>query len=306
MKNKYFAYIFALSLLVGGLIQNASAQQGEIGFSNGIRVAIKTEQKDKNADVANIYTSTATDKNIIHRVMIDRKSKIYFGYDLEVFPLEDNKQFEILIKPLSVKDVSSVVSRIGNSNDLTLRSLPKYPEKLTIQDGDTIVLDILENPQTKEKVSDFIRVTRSKQKSFTYSSNNEKPKDFTINDVQLSLTGFETYVNDEKVKFSGGGMSGSIIWTFFPNKGRFILSAVEQSSPNFQKIGLIDDKTITFNYEGVNYKFVSNNPVLGSGGKWNLWVMFDQNYKPTNTKSSSESTFTFGAANKVEYLFDNK
>jgi hypothetical protein len=307
MKNKCFVYISAI-VLFSGLIQTVDAQQGEIGFANGITVAIKVEKNGGNQNLSNIFSSSGTNENIVHRVMIDKKNKMYVGYDLEITPTPDVKQFDVLIKPLSLnKDMSEAINKLGDSNNLSLRAIPKYPNKITVQDGDTIALDVLENPQTKEKISDLIKVTRDKQKAGNYfpADNEKRLRAFTINDVQMSLVGFEAYVNDEKVKFGGGGMSGSIIWIYFPNKGRFILSPTAQSNAGFQKIGVIDGKTITFSHEGANYRFVSNNPVLGAGGKWNLWVMFDPDYKPASDLSP-ETPFSFGAANKVEYLFDNR
>lgn len=307
MKNKYFAYLLA-TIMFGVLAQTVSAQQAIMGFDNGINVIIKVEKTGENQNLSNIFSSSGTDENIVHRVMIDRKNKLYVGYDLEILPTSDTKQFNVLIKPLTVnEDITKTINKFGESNNLFLRSIPKYPGMITVQDGDTISLDVLENLQTKEKISDSIRVTRDKQKLGNYISdgNNIKGKAFTINDVQMSLLGFEAYINDEKVKSSGGGMIGSVIWIYFPDKGRFILSPIEQPTAGFQKIGLINDKTITFNYAGVDYKLISNKPVLGSGGKWNLWVMFDENYKPSKILSSGTS-ISFGAADKAEYLFDNK
>jgi hypothetical protein len=306
MKNKCLVYTFAI-ILLSGLFQTAHAQQGQIWFDSGISVLIKVEKNGSEQNLSNIFSSSGTNENIVHRVVIDKKNKLYVGYDLEITPTAEISQFDVLIKPLSLnKDMSDTINKLGDSSNLSLRSIPKYPGKITVQDGDTISLDVLENPQTGEKISDLIKITWGKQKFDTYFPNKESPRDFTINDVQLSLNGFEAYVNEEKVKFSGGGMSGSVIWIYFPNKGRFILSAIEQNNSGFQKIGIADDKTITFKYEGENYKFVSNNPVLAGGGKWNLWVMFDKNYKPFQSKNCAESSFTFGAANKVELLFDNK
>ena len=312
MKNKYFVYMLA-AVLLGVLAQTVSAQQGEIGFANGINVIFQVEKTGENQTLSNMFSSSGTDENIVHRVMIDRKNKLYVGYDLEILPTSDTKQFNVSIKPLTVnEDMAKTINKLGDSNNLFLRSIPKYPGMITVRDGDTIALDVLENLQTKEKISDLIKITRTKQKSGNYISDDNKItagankiKNFTIDDVQMSLLGFDVYVNDEKVKFGGGGMFGSVLWIYFPNKGRFIFSPIEQSTTGFQKIGVIDDKTISFDYAGVNYKFVSNKPILGSGGKWNLWVMFDETYKPS-TNLSSETPFSFGAAGKAEYLFDNK
>ena len=305
MKNKYLVYPLAI-ILLSWLFQTAQAQQGQIWFDSGITVTIKVEKNGSEQNFANMFSSSGTNENIVHRVMIDKKNKLYVGYDLEITPTADSKQFDVLIKPLSLnKDMSDTINKLGDSNNLSLRSIPKYPGKITVQDSDTISLDVLANPQTGEKISDLIKITKSRQQSFTYTSNGGKPKDFTINDVQMSLLGFDVYVNGEKVKFNGGGMSGSVLWVYFPNKGRFIFSPIEQTNAGFQKIGVVEDKTVSFDYAGANYKFVSNKPVLNGGGNWNLWVMLDENYKPS-ADSSSNSSFSFGAANKAEYLFDNK
>lgn len=304
MKNKCFAYVFAV-LLFCGLIQITNAQQGSIGFKDGITVAIKIKQNGETQNFSNIYNSSATDKNVIHRVMIDRKNQTYFGYDLEVVATADTKQFEVLIKPLSVENMIDSIKIVGNSDNLSPRSIPKYPGKILVQEGDTIVLDILENSKTKEKISDLIKVTRRKTKPESYFFDNSNPKDFTVNEVKLSMLGFDIYVNDEKVKFNGGGMVGSVIWIYFPNKGRFIFSPIEQPGYNFQRIGVIDNKTMSFNYAGVNYKFISNEPILDSFGKWNLWVMFDPDYQ-SNSQTSDDKSLQLGATGKVEDLFENQ
>lgn len=304
MKNKYLLYVLT-GLLVCGFIQKANAQQGEIKFANGIIVAIKVEKNGENQNSSNISTLSASDENSIHRVLIDKKNKLYAGYDLEITPTADAEQFEVLIKPLSVnQDIAGAINTIGDSNNLSLRSIPKYPGKITVKDGDTIALEVLENPQTGEKISDLIKITRKKQESGSYFSDEKMIKGFAINDVKLSIKGFEVYVNGEKVKFSGGGMIGSVLWVYFPNKGRFIFSPIEQPGYNFQKIGVIDDKQMSFDYEGTNYKLVSNSPILSSG-KWYLWVMADPNYEPSE-KNSSNPSLTFGAASNVDGLFDNK
>ena len=307
MKNKCFIYTLAI-IFLSGLWQTAHAQQGQIRFDSGITVVIKVEKNGSEQNLSNMFSSSGTNENIVHRVMIDKKNKLYVGYDLEITPTDDSKQFDVLIKPLSVnKDMSDTINKLGDSNNLSLRSIPKYPGKLTVQDGDTISLDVLENPQTGEKISDLIKITKKSENAekFFPDKNEIKGKAFTINDVPLSLIGFETYVNGEKVKFNGGGMVGSVLWIYFPNKTRFIFSPIAQPGYNFQKLGEINGKTMSFDYEGVNYKFVSNTPILTAGGKWNLWVMADANYEPAE-KSTLTAPFLFGATNRVEYLFDNK
>ena len=76
MKNKYFVYMLA-AVLLGVLAQTVSAQQGEIGFANGINVIFQVEKTGENQTLSNMFSSSGTDENIVHRVMIDRKNKLY-------------------------------------------------------------------------------------------------------------------------------------------------------------------------------------------------------------------------------------
>ena len=291
----------------------AKAQYGTIQFGNGITVAIKTETvPPNNSDsLGNIYTSdTTSSDNVVHRIMTDMKNKIYFGYDVVIEKQGETDKFRVSIKPLS-KSPDQLLRRntasVGNMPDyssFTARSLPKYPEAVILEDGDTITLDILENPQTRAKISDIIKITSKSQKFFNYFSDREKAKDFTINDVDLRFDQPEILINGEKSKFNGGA-SGNFVWVFIYGKGRFIFSFAPQPGYNFQKTGMILDNKIVFDYNGESYEFINNSPVLGTGGKWNLWVMFDQNYQPSNGVSP-KSPYAFGAADKIEYIFDNK
>ncbi|MEO6590657.1 MAG: hypothetical protein ABIP06_15280 [Pyrinomonadaceae bacterium] len=281
------------------------AQSGSIQFSNGITVAIKTETvppNDKNSFENGFSSGTGYNGNTVHRVMTDTKNKIYFGYDLDVEKQGESGKFKISIKPLSKTPAELFRQNSLYYRGFTAKSLPKYPEPFILDDGDSITLDILENRQTQTKISDIIKITSKPQKFFSYFSDREKAKDFTIEDVLLHLDKPEISINGQKNNH-GGGASGNVIWLYIPGKGRFIFSFRPQPEFNFQKAGIVSDDKILFEYNGEKYEIVNKSAVLGSGGKWNLWVMFDENYKPTDSGSSS---YEFGATDEVKYLFDFK
>ena len=100
MRNLINISLFCvLSLVLFGI---ASAQQGIVTLNNGIAVVIKTETTPASSSenpYGNIYSSSS--KDIIHRIMTDRKNKVYFGYDLSVERLEDSGKFKVSIKSLS-------------------------------------------------------------------------------------------------------------------------------------------------------------------------------------------------------------
>ncbi len=291
----------------------AEAQSGSIGFPNGITVAIKTEiiPSNNSDSLGNGYSTGTTSSNnicIAHRAMTDSRNKIYFGYDVVVEKLADTEKFLVTIKPLS-KPLDQIIGRntVGNNPDytkFTARSLPKYPDAVILDDGDTLTLDILENPQTLAKISDIIKVTSKPQKFGNYFSEREKAKDFTIDEVNLHLDTPQFSINGEKIQ-TGSSVSGNLIWFYLLGKGRFIFSFSPQPGYEFQKTGVILDNKIMFEHNGERFELINKSPVLGSGGKWNLWVMFDPNYR-SSYKLTVDAPYQFGAVNKIDHLFDNK
>ncbi len=312
MKNNKFTNVGLVLFLSIFFVVAVKAQSGSIQFSNGITVAIKTETVPPNDtdSLGNIYSYTTSSGNIVHRVMTDVKNKIYFGYDLLVEKQDEAEKFRVSIKPLS-KTLNQLVGRNNNSLEntpeyanLTAKSLPKYPEPVILNEGETITLDILENPKTGAKKSDVIKIYSKPKKFFSYFSDREKAKDFTIDDVQLRIDAPEILINGEKSKI-GGSASANIIYVALYGKGRFIFSFSPQPGYNFQKNGIILDNKIMFDYNGESYEFISKSPILGMGGKWNLWVMADPDYKSAYQLSPS-SPYEFGGADSVKRLFDNK
>ncbi len=242
-----------------------------------------------------------------HRIIADPKNRTFFGYDLVVQKQDGTSKLLVTFKPLSETPNQLLKRRApaDNTTDydtFTAQSLPKYPEALILDSGDTITLDIFENPQTKAKISDVITITSKPLGPRTSSSERLPAKDFGIEDVNLRFDSPDILINGEKSNF-GGGASGPVIWFNVFGKGRFIFSFAPQLGYNFQKTGTILDNKILFEHDGQRYEIVNKSPVLGSGGKWNLWVMFDPAYQPLY-KPSANSPYEFGAADKVEYLFD--
>jgi hypothetical protein len=99
-------------------------------------------------------------------VIGDKTNGAYFGYDLVIETAADApNKFKVSFKPLSTNPPEQM--RLINS---AIRSLPKYPEDMIVEDGDTIALDILFNPQTKVKIVDLIKITTKRPQQSSDSS----------------------------------------------------------------------------------------------------------------------------------------
>ena len=307
MRRKILTNTALILSVMLGFFAVGKAQSGSIQFSSGITVAIKTETfppNDKNSFGNGFSSGTGYTGNTVHRVMTDTKNKIYFGYDLDVEKQGESGKFKVSIKPLSKNPGELFRQNSFDYSGFTAKSLPKYPAPFVLDDGDSVTLDILENRQTGGKISDIIKITAKPQKFFNYFSDREQAKDFTLNDVNLHFDKPEISIDGQKTTH-GGGASGNVIWIFIPGKGRFIFSFRPQNAFDFKKNGTILDNRISFEYNGEKYEIVNKSPVLGSSGKWNLWMMFDESYNPSS-ENYSNAEYIFGAADEVKSLFDFK
>ncbi len=64
------------------------------------------------------------------------------------------------------------------------------------------------------------------------------------------------------------------------------MSPFQREGYAFQKIGTITNNKVTFSYAGDNYEIISQSPILGNGGKWHCWILFEPNYVPKKSRFS--------------------
>ncbi len=164
----------------GGSPEHGKQSMKAVGqFPNGVTVSITTyvESPDApNAPKPSLAGGIQVGNNIIHRDIRFRDNARY-GYNLEVEPIGDGRQFKVSFAPFSPKAAQRLRERRWKYNDqaaeerwkhadqgaeeTTVLSLPRLPEPLTIEEGDMIELEVLVNPQTGVKVIDMIKVTRN-------------------------------------------------------------------------------------------------------------------------------------------------
>lgn len=304
IKNLMKIFLTQLAIVIFATFAHGQVESGTI-FPNGITVAHTTDYGSVNEDnsfSAYGYGANSSRNDLItHQSFINKTNKTYTGYDLQVIPQEDLTKFKVLIKPLSVPPK---VKNLNIKEDFKFITLPKYPNEILIDDGDIITLDIFENPKTKEKIIDYVLVTRSKSTGPRFASK-YIPKDFTIDDVELSFEKYEIKINDESFFKSGGGGSGGNIALYLPGKGRFIASPFPREGYPFQKIATITNNELTFSYGGEDYKIISNLPILGRGGKWHCWIIFQPNHIQKDIFGNGLASGVIMQSGDIKWIFEN-
>lgn len=289
-----------LALLLPALVaaQEKRAQQLVVPLETAGFVAFKTEAVTP--DTQNTSATSAIDlqsvvkaqvlvdeNHVVHRVLVDGNGALIFGYDLIIEPLVNSRQFKVSVRPLDAEFEKQMRARQSTRTgrvavQMNASTLPRPTEAQIIDDGDGFALDLLINPQTGVKIVDVVKA------SFDQSRLWETPKlpparDFTLDSVEMAVKDYKLYLNGRRV--GGGrpsqGFNGALIWFYVPDKGRFIFSLTPREGYDFEKIAQIEDNKITFNIGEDVYEWVSSTPIVGSGGKWNLWVLRDKRYTPS-------------------------
>lgn len=331
---------FILLILIGAVNAQKLEKNQVMAKTGGVALVFTSETDPPGAgqQAVGMIQVVGGDKNLFHRAFIDKAGGVYFGYDVEVEPVPGTNQYKLIFKPLSITPhLPSPPRRLpqasgagGNADskannrqaaELTALTLPGYPEPQIVQIGDTVSLDLLVNPQTGVKIIDLIKIYDSTNNPVLPFSNgsgaaaatggNRPAADFSADAMGFKVTSSILKINGQSVNDDRNGsrlgVTGTLIWFYTPERGRFILSLLPRAGYNFRKTGTIQGNKIAFSIGGNDYEWISQNPIVASGnGNWNLWVLHDPNYLPEFPTSKSTSSVVVGAAGDVEHLIKKK
>lgn len=301
------ALFLLITVLFFSICISAQYSSGRI-LPNGLNVIFYAEHtvNDKKVNQAQPdkrYFET-TNVNTISRTYLDLHNSRFYGYDVEIEKTNEPEKYKVTLKTLSENVQKNIKSQYSPYPNLEYKPIITSPISKIVGDGDTITINVSEVPESKEKFIEYIKVTKDYKPFGNYfpEKNDSPAKDYSLEDVELKLSNFDVYLNGRKrITKIGGGVSGSLVWVNFPDgidKGRFIFSVIPRPGYDFQKVGTLKDYTIEFNFNGVNYQLVSSIPIISTQKAWNLWILYDPNYK-----SEHFNQFEIGAADDAKYLF---
>ncbi|HLK63097.1 MAG TPA: thioredoxin domain-containing protein [Bryobacteraceae bacterium] len=92
---------------------------------------------------------------VFHRFFTDPVTHTYFGYDLVVEPVGQSHAAIVKFQPLSLRG-NQLPAKYAAAEYRSV-GLPRFPAQ-TFKSGQTIAVDVLENPGNGQKVTDYIQV----------------------------------------------------------------------------------------------------------------------------------------------------
>jgi hypothetical protein len=269
------------------------------------------------------YNGPAPDT--VHRVMLDRTRKVYFGYDARIRRVEqsagadDVDVYEVTLGALTVTpELTRALAAVAES--WKQLPAPKFPAPRVIRSYEVLELPLLTNDAWGQRLTEYITVGEAPRQGFDperrreFSFPSGSPRDFSAADVMLTLT-------EPRVRYSrqlimgnrrGGELltvstradaSGGIVWVYVPNAGRFLLSLVPRGQ--FVRAGSVRGTSLTFNVAGNSYNVNSATRIVPGDGVFNVYVLHQPEWKPEYPNANVD-TVHVGAADRAEYLVERK
>jgi hypothetical protein len=311
-KEIFFAFLFT-----GCLMGSAHGQQGLLGaagtYSNdGWKFSVSYVVDPPLSPGQYLSIQGATDvmhtdakagrPAIFHRFLIDPVAKTYWGYDVEVEPMDKIGSARLRFKPFSLradqlpKEYHAKPNPIHIPNIAEFRALatPQFPAE-AFRSGQTIAVDVLKNPATGQRVVDYIEVEFEP----IHMPSKAEARDFQVSDVVLHILVPSLRVNGAEVPpaiVASRMVARKLVWLSVPGHGRFLLSLAPYAGYPFQKSGEVNGFGLSFSWNGDRYEWHSREAITESSGAWNLYVLA----APLATTEATAQGFSFGGVNSVE------
>ena len=233
-----------------------------------------------------------------HRFVLDRSQRRYFAYDVLVEPKNGSGAFQVRIEPFSLSAVDLAKMEIDPS--WTYVPLLKFPLVPDVRAGDNVAIDLLENPTTGQKVVDYFVFKHSNATAVAELS---PVRDLSLDDVEMRLEDFRISVNGTVLEAStrvGGSISGAALWFYLPERGRFVVSLLPNPKLGFRRAGEVTNALLSFTEGSDRYDIKSTSRIVPAGGRFNLYVLYDPEWRPTGDEANSP--IIVGAADRAEWL----
>jgi hypothetical protein len=231
----------------------------------------------------------ADDSNTNHRILEDMDQKRFFGYDLQVNALGSGR-FQLNFKPLTVTASMHKWMDLDGWTEIPLTSVLASKQ---VNDGETVAVDLMVNPGTGEKIVEYITVGSP-------SGSNGTARDFQMNDVQMSLASPQLRLNGKYMEWNHGDAhgtaSGSMIWVYVPDRGRFLISFTPHAELGFRQAGEVRGSQIKFVWNDETYELKGTERIMPADGAWNVYVYQDRGYQP------GYPPVLYGASDRAENL----
>jgi len=262
-------------------------------------------------ELGNLGGGTIGGEGTIHRLMWDRRQRVYFGYDVSIDPLPEPNTYRMTFGQLTL---SPEDTRVLGGDHSTFMPLPapdwSGPAVRTVRAGEVFALDLLTNNATGQKIVDYVTVQGPSAKpasdpwhaDFIYETGT--PREFRAEDAALEIRLPRVSVNGDlgaSAITTGVVVYGAAVWFYLPMYGRFILSLTPHPELGFRNAGEIRGSALSFTVGNDTFNLVSTGRIAPGSGPFNLYVLHDPDWRPPRASANAPDS-EWGAGDRLDQL----
>jgi len=259
------------------------------------------------------FSTRSTDSNgVIHRVMLDRLGRTYFGYDVLVDVLPESNTFRVTFRPLVMTSAMAQGLSMDSWSAWTPLAAPRFPPPQTVRSGEIMELTLLTNSATNQKIVDYVAIQEPtvkgtpvhppQDRDFSYATGTAR--DITSNDVEMWIKAPRLTINgklEESTALHSDDVTGAFIWFYVPKHGLFILTLGPHAELGFHKAGEVRGSSLLFTLGTDSYTLSAGARIAPGQAAFNLYVLHEPDWKPAYL-FADVSAFSIGATNQFESI----
>jgi hypothetical protein len=293
----------SLLALFSGLSAFSQAGRLDGGFVTGSSYGLYWETRlepaspalAQNLGTAKVWNAGAAGATgTFTRILLDREHRTYFGYVMNVKAVGDGRFNMYWVQRLNL----AALARELHIDDPEAWKLQLTgwgaPGEKVVRAGDVIAIDLMTNPDTGQKIVDYITIQEPFRQSFVNLTPREfsyvagASRDFRVDDAELRIREPRLSVNGKAEESPGRqDIISPTVWVYAPGKGRFVLSLTPRAG--FVKAGEVRGTSLTFKVGADTFTISSAVRIAAGDAPFNLYVLHEPAYKPAET-----SAFTIG------------
>lgn len=247
----------------------------------------------------------------VHRMLIDRATRVYFGYTVQIEGLTERSTYRLTFQPLSL--TPELRQRLGD-DAASWKALPigRFSAPSTIRSGEVLELSLLSNDAWGQKVTEYVTVEEARPRPQGFQTLGATPREFTfapgrardfaVTDAGLRLQDPRVFINGQFEPASArtfGGETGAVVWIYLPQRGRFLLSLVPNAKHGFRRAGEVRGSSVRFAVGQDVFSVNSDGPIAAGTSPYNVYVLHQPEWKPTYPNANVDIAI-IGAADRVE------
>lgn len=225
-------------------------------LDNGAQILYQTFSQVAMTDTEKAYGTASASGNMIRRTMIDDRGKPWLGFEVHIDRKPGTGPIAFLLS----------MEPLGGAG-----FFGQKPAAREIENGDRILMDVLEEPGTGRKIYDTFQVGIGVPMQI-----------MPLPHAVPQIPGLGTQIHLQSPRFmkgldafasSEGLVTGARVAIAVPGKGRFIFSTRQE--PGFRMEAIADRARLMFIIGADYYDIQCAAPVVEPSGSWYLWVRKD-------------------------------